>query len=250
MNDNIKLRAIVLKEINKGESNKQIIVLTKEHGKMLLSARGAKNTKSKFLAGTQLFSYCDFFVTEKKGYYYISEIDLIENFYNIRLDIQKLSYSVYFLDLIEKTAFNGMECDEILELLLRTLSFLSKKDYNINLAARIFELKYLQFSGYMLETQQCISCGKMIQKINYFTANGGGLLCKECKDKVFDTISISIGALKAIEFVMHSDTKNMFQFQVSDSVLKELKIICDKCIKNHINLKFETLEFAESLDKL
>ena len=250
MNNNIKLRAIVLKEINKGESNKQVIVLTKEHGKMLLSATGAKNTKSKFLAGTQLFSYCDFFVTEKKGYYYISEIDLIENFYNIRLDIQKLSYSIYFLDLIEKTAFNGMECDEILELLLRTLFFLSKKDYDINLAARVFELKYLQFSGYMLETKQCISCGKIPQKINYFTANGGGLLCQKCKEKAFDAISISAGALKAVEFVMYSDIKNIFQFQVSDFVLKELKTICDKCIKNYINLKFETLEFAESLDKL
>lgn len=249
MSNHIKLRAIVLKEMNKGESNKQIIVLTKEHGKMLLSARGAKNTKSKFLAGTQIFSYCDFFVIEKKGYYYISEIDLIENFYNIRLDIQKLSYSIYFLDLIEKTAFNGMECDEILELLLRTLFFLSKKDYNINLAARIFELKYLQFSGYMLETKQCISCGEIVE-INYFTINGGGLLCQECKNKAIDAISISAGALKAIEFVIYSDIKNIFQFQVSDSVLKELKIICDKCIKNYINLKFETLEFAESLEKL
>lgn len=250
MSDSIKLRAVVLKESNKGESNKQIIVLAKEHGKMLLSATGARNIKSKFLAGTQLFSYCDFFVTEKKGFYYISEIDLIESFYDIRLDIQKLSYSIYFLELIEKTAFYGMECDEVLELLLRTLFFLSKKQYDVTLAAKIFELKHLQLSGYMLETKQCVFCGKISEKTYYFTASGGGILCEQCKKKVFDTIPVSVGSVKAVEFILSSDIKNIFQFQVSDFVSKQLSHICDCCIKTYINLEFETLKFAQNLDKL
>ena len=55
-----KVNGIVIKETDAGETGKRIVVLTREHGKMLLSARGSKNAKSGIMAATQLFSYCEF----------------------------------------------------------------------------------------------------------------------------------------------------------------------------------------------
>ena len=45
-----KLRGIVIREQVKGESNKQIVLLAKGVGRVVLSARGARNAKSKLLA--------------------------------------------------------------------------------------------------------------------------------------------------------------------------------------------------------
>ena len=53
----LKVKGIVIKESDTGEAGKRIVIITKEHGKMLLSARGAKKITSKTMAGTQLFSY-------------------------------------------------------------------------------------------------------------------------------------------------------------------------------------------------
>ena len=55
-----KVNGIVIKETDAGETGKRIVVLTKEHGKMLLSARGAKNTKSGIMAAHSFFHTANF----------------------------------------------------------------------------------------------------------------------------------------------------------------------------------------------
>ena len=71
------VNGIVIKEMMAGETGKRILVITREHGKMLLSARGSKNVKSGILAATQLFSYCEFTVFEGKGFYSVTQADVI-----------------------------------------------------------------------------------------------------------------------------------------------------------------------------
>ena len=64
-----KLSGSVIREQVKGESNKQIVVLAKGLGRVILSARGARKANSRLLAATQLFCYADFVVYEGKGFY-------------------------------------------------------------------------------------------------------------------------------------------------------------------------------------
>ena len=90
-----KIRGIVIGEAQRGESSKQITVLAKGVGKVRLSARGAKNAKSHLLAGTQLFAYCDFTIYEGRGFWSVTQIDLIESFYGLRNDVAVLSQAVY-----------------------------------------------------------------------------------------------------------------------------------------------------------
>ena len=82
------VNGIVIKEMTAGETGKRILVITREHGKMLLSARGAKKITSKTMAGTQLFSYCEFTLFEGKGFYSVTQADVIESFYGISEDIE------------------------------------------------------------------------------------------------------------------------------------------------------------------
>lgn len=211
------LKGIVIKEIPVGESNKHIVVLTKEQGKLLLFAKGARNQKSKLLAGTQLFSFSEFQIFEGKGFASVTQADILESFYDLRNDIERLAYATYFLELTEKTVPAGMEAEEVLELVLKTLVVLCKSDIDVRLAARIFEIKILQILGFMGDTQTC-----------------------------FDR-KISIGCQKALNFVTEKEIKDIYNFRVSDEVLYELTTILKTYIALHINEKFKTLDFAESL---
>lgn len=246
---NFKVKGIVLKELNIGESNKQIIILTKEHGKMLLSAKGARTPKSKFLAGTQLFAYSDFIVFEGKGFFSISQAEIIESFYNLRKDIDRFAYAAYYLELVERTILEDMQCDEIMELLLRTLAVVSKTQYNIKLATRVFELKYLQLSGFMPELESCSICGgEIIDRETYFNSAIGGVVCDNCHNVYADTIKISKGSFMALKFVITSEPKKVFNFDVSSAVLYEMSHIVKQYMYIHINERFKTLEFAEELE--
>ena len=108
-----KLRGIVLREQAKGESNKQIVLLAQGVGRVLLSARGARRAKSKLLAATQLFCYADFVVYEGKGFYSVTQAELKNSFYGLRLDMDKFSEGMYLAELTERSCPAGLEQDAV-----------------------------------------------------------------------------------------------------------------------------------------
>lgn len=239
----VKLRGIILKEEFKGESNKRIIIFSKDSGRKILFATGARKSKSPLLAATQIFSYCDFYAYEGKGFLSLTQADIIDNFYNIRNDIVKLSYAVYFADIINKTIPDEIENNDVLELLLFTLKVMSKTDFNIKLAARIFEIKYLQFSGFMPNIKFCALCEKNIESEIYFKAEEAMFFCHKCAKGV----KLSNGAFKALDYILSHGIKELFKFNVSQSVLNELFEISQSFIHMYINEDFKTLKFAENI---
>ena len=90
------IRGIVIKETFSGDLDKYIIIFAKDIGKVSVFAKGARKLKSKFLAGTALFTYGDFIVKESRGKYYLDSVDIIENFYGLRNDIYISLWDLFF----------------------------------------------------------------------------------------------------------------------------------------------------------
>lgn len=241
-----KITGIILKEKEHGETSKHILVLAKGLGKVWLSARGARKPKSKLLAGTQLFCYCDFFVYEGRGFLSITQIDLIETFYELRTDMERFSHGAYLLELVERTCQEGMEQDEVLLLLLHTFWQMTKFGYNPKLASRIFELKFLQISGLMPDLNQCAVCGAPIGNHCSFSSLAGGVLCEKHKG---EHPLLSNGAKKAMEYVFENEGMKLFQFRLSDAVLSELEKMTTESIQVHMNLQLKTKGFFDNLLK-
>ena len=105
----VKLQGIVIGERIQGESNKQIVVLAKGVGRVLLSARGARKAKSKLLAAAQLFCYADFVAYEGRGFYSVTQAELLNSFYALRTDMEKLEEAVYLAELTDRTCPEGTE---------------------------------------------------------------------------------------------------------------------------------------------
>lgn len=239
----VKLRGIVIAESQKGESNKRILILAKGIGRVVLTARGAKNTKSKLLAGTQLFSYCDFLAYEGKGFYSLTQADLIDNFFDIRMDMDKLSEAVYLAELVEKTCPQGMEQDETLKLLLYALVVLEKTEIPPRLISRIFEVKYLQISG-LLSNEGCMVCGKDEEPL-FFHEQKGEFLCKEhCSG---GEIPILSAVEKAISFITHKEGKQIFAFTLSQDAMEKMDFILQRYLEVHMGIRLNSREFSKKL---
>ncbi|WMI81425.1 DNA repair protein RecO [Anaerotignum sp. MB30-C6] len=239
----VKLRGIVISESQKGESSKRILVLAKGIGRVVLTARGAKNTKSKLLAGTQLFSYCDFLAFEGKGFYSLTQADLIESFYGIRMDMDKLAEAVYLAELMERTCPMGMEQDETLKLLLFALVVLEKTKTPPRLISRIFEVKYLQISG-LLSNGGCMVCGAGQEPL-FFHEKDGEFLCKEhCSG---GEISLLPAVQKAITFITQREGKQIFAFTLSPGAMMQMDYILQRYLEVHMGVRLKSREFSKGL---
>lgn len=233
-----KIRGIVIREQQTGENSKQIVVLAKEMGKVRLSARGAKNTKSRLLAGTQLFCYCDFTVYEGRGFLSVTQADLIESFYALRNDVEVLAQAVYLAELVDSTCPAGMEHDNILKLLLYTMQVMAKGYLPPKLAGRIFEMKYLQYSGF-LASADCVTCGEQAQ---YFDQKEATFYCKQHRSR--EAVLLSRAVVQALDYVLEEEGKKLFAFRLSPEALKQLDAVLRQYLQMHVGVDLKSRRFA------
>lgn len=243
----IKLKGLVLREAYSGESDKIITVLTKERGKKTIVAKGARRPRSPFLGGTQQFCYSEFIVYDNKNIANLNQVEIIETFHKIRDNLLKLSYATYFMELLENSTMEEIVAEELLILTLKTFQMLNKDLYNPKFISRIYEIRLMEIIGYMPETTQCVNCGKELNTNIYFSSNGGGVLCNDCKKTDNRAVKISVGTLYSIQYILSSDLSKLFNFSVSELVLDELTTITKDYIFVHIEHKFKVLKFLEQL---
>lgn len=63
----IRTKAIVLRRTNYGEADRILQLLTPEHGKLSVIAKGVRREKSKLAGGVELFAICDVSIIPGKG---------------------------------------------------------------------------------------------------------------------------------------------------------------------------------------
>ena len=120
MPEKIVTRGLVLRETQTKEADKILTVLTAEHGRLAVIARGARRKNSKIAAASQLLAYSELVLYEQRGWMMLSEASTLSLWDNVRRDVELLSLASYFAEMAE--AVSGEEpAGEILSLLLNSL---------------------------------------------------------------------------------------------------------------------------------
>ena len=108
----IEVEGIVLTSQDYGETSKIINVITKEYGIIGMIAKGARSIKSNLRSTTDKLSYGKFYIYYKKDKLSIlSNVDIIDNFKNIKKDITKISYATYLLELTGQVVKHSLKFD-------------------------------------------------------------------------------------------------------------------------------------------
>ncbi len=243
----LRLKGIVLKEINTGEADKILTVFTAEKGKITAYAKGARRPRSRLIAGSQFLCYSDFVLFRGRDMYIVSSSDVIEPFYELRNDIVKLTYSAYFSDLVYDTVQENEPSKDVLKLLLNTLYMLSKTSKPPELLARIFELRLLAVLGYAPGVYGCVECGwENFEKMS-FSFEKCGLLCSECARNDKTAIPVHRGTARAMNHIVNSRPENLFNFELSGEILGELEKISRRYLRERLEKDYNRLDFLKEL---
>ena len=245
----ITTKGIILKEYTVGESDKFISIFTKSNGKLMVNAPYAKKHNRGFASGTQLFVYGQFVLQEYKGNYKLLQVDIIEAFHPLRNDLIRLSYSAYILEVIDATMEEYLYSPNTLRLIVRTFQAMCKDTIRPDLIRYIFELKHMCMSGFMPSLLTCNGCGISYDEITtlYFDIAQGGLVCKSCSTPNPHRYEISQGTLHAMQYIVSVHIDELFMFEVSEKVLRELKKVMGAYISYYIDKEFKTLKFLEEI---
>lgn len=240
----INVEGIVLNSKNYGDTSKIIDILTKEYGVIGVIAKGAKSLKSNLRSATDKLIYANFTIYYKKDKLSIlSEASIINNFSNIKKDIEKISYASYILDLTNQV-YKQCESSEIYDLLINSLKKIND-NFNILAITNILELKYLNYLGVMPNLDGCSLCGS--KNIITLSSDKGGYLCKKCHT---NEPIVSENTIKLIRMYNYVDIKKISKLDLDMNIIKEVNNFIDDYYDRYTGLYLKSKSFLRKINNL
>ena len=174
------IEGIILSETNYSESSKILNVLTKEHGLIGVMSKGSRNMKSKLRGVSRKLLYGTLHIYYKQnGLSTLIGVDVINSFSKTVMDLEKISYASFILDLAYQVSKQN-DSEELFELLKDTLIKIEEGIPPLPLT-NIFELKLLDYLGVSPNVDSCCHCGSTKQIVT-LSSEQGGYICKDCYD--------------------------------------------------------------------
>ncbi len=243
----IKVRGIVADTAPMGEKDKRLVILTKELGKISVLAKGARSQAGKQAAPSQLFCTADFVLDKGRTFYYIKEYEILETFYSLRMDVERLSYASVMLETARLFSLDGEDNTALFQLLIRGLHAMQKNILHPQMIMSTFLLRLLADNGYRPQLSSCIRCGKPYDGQSwFFDPLDGGLVCPEHRNR--ERLTIGEGAVHAMRYICDAKEADVFRFKVTDSLRREIYPLIRDFLRIHAGTTPKSLEFAENLE--
>ena len=235
--NNFVTDAINLKTYNLSESDKIVVMYSKEKGLIRGVAKGVKKPKSKLGARMDLLVANKLMLYKGKNMDRICQAEAINTFNKTRQNMDKIFYSMYISEVVNNFGVEEDPCSkDIYELLYKALEKISNAKDNVEILIAIikFQLKMMQISGFGIELDTCLCCGEHIKDENmFFSSNIGGIICSEC-NKTFNIKTLMHHKLRDF---LNACLQYDFDY-ISDYDKKANEKVCKVCfelLKDYIN---------------
>ncbi len=246
---NVDTKAIVIKKNKVSGADLLLTIYSKELGKKKIYVRGARHAKSKFLSSCELLVEGDFSLYVKPNLSNINSVYITDSHRKIRDNLSKFFLASYMLELIDKFTEHGHIDTNIYEFLSFALKCLeAEQEKYLKFFRLVFTIKLLQISGFSPEINFCTSCLGS-DKLNYFSACSGGIICEQCKKLVNDSRKISKENVKLISFSLNENYVNVRQCKNINFDLSDLSDILYNFLREHVfNSKLKSFSIIDDMD--
>ena len=239
------IEGIILTETNYSESSKILNVLTKEHGLIGVMSKGCRNMKSKLRGVSRKLLYGTIHIYYKpNGVSTLIGVDVINSFSKTVMDLEKVSYAAFILDLTHQVV-KQTEDEEIFDLLKDTLIKI-EEGLNPLALTNILELKLLDYLGVSPSIDCCSHCGSDKQIVT-LSSDSGGYICKNCYN---NEPLVSDKTIKMIRMYYYVDIKNITKLDVSHEVSVEINRFLDDYYDRYTGLYIKSKDFIKKINSL
>ena len=254
MTGHFNTEAIVLSSMDYGESDKIVTLYTLEFGKIKGIAKGAKRSRKRFVNNLEPFSYIRLLFFQKQGrdLVMLEQADIIKRFDSLFLEIDRIAFGSYCLELLNEMTPEGQKNQKAFELLLKSLIMLDK-GANIRTIVMFFEMKLLSILGYHPHLDACVVCKKPAARAGaaetkiFFSSVRSGILCLNCKAMERSLISVSPGTIKFLMLAAKTDVDKSDRITMPGWAVEECKKIMDDFLRYQLGKELKSKRFLEKI---
>ena len=244
--DSYQDEVLVLQVNNWQTADKKVVCYSREHGKIVFMAYGARYPKS--VSGRLLQPFA---CLEAELYPGI-RIDKLKNCQLAapmpQMGLEQMAYGFLMAEMTERLTEQGEPSAEIYSLLQNALQLLVKR--NPRLAALAYLIQLLDHCGIGPVYEVCVNCSRPAEEDGWFSEMQGGFICAECGS----------GQEKSpVLQPFHEETRRLWQqlrmldmekpesFSVKGSALMELERILHRYLVYQTEQPINSLSFIRQI---
>lgn len=256
------INGLVLREMDSGENDKILLVLTAEMGKIWVVAKGGKSIKSKKSAICHAFTYGELEIYDKNNRYWLSGGSASNIFFSYRPSVDGYALGAYISSICDEITVEGESEDAatILRATLNAFYAIENELYPLEQIKAAYELFAASISGFCPDLLTCGEChNEPSDELFWLDVMNGAILCDDCKSKrptgadIPDTdefmsrsilLPLDKTALAAMRYCVGAQVNRLFSFSITNE--KSMHLFCraaEAYLLNHLERGFDALAF-------
>ena len=237
---------LVLQVNNWQTADKKVVCYSREHGKIVFMAYGARYPKS--VSGRLLQP----FACLEAELYPGTRVDKLKTCQLAapmpQMELEQMAYGFLMAEMTERLTEQGEPSPEIYLLLQDALRLLVKR--NPRLAALAYLIRLLDHCGIGPVYEVCVNCSRLAEKDGWFSEMQGGFICEECcfgHEKSPDLQSFHEETRKLWQRLRMLDFSEPGHFSVKGAALMELEQILHRYLVYQTEQPINSLSFIRQI---
>ncbi len=223
-------KAIVLRRTNYQEADRILNVLTSDHGKVSVIAKGARRSKSKLAGGIELFAVNTLsYIKGKSDLHTLTSSRVDKQFSEIGKNIERTMKAYDFIKAIDRVVAENADESEYFDVLAEGLSGLNDDNVSIELSELWFYMHMLLRSGIQPDLQQDSAGEKLLPDQTYEF---------DVADMSFmqaPSGSLSAPHIKLLRLVSHmSRAQNLSKLEAPQDIISICCVLTRRMAEHHL----------------
>lgn len=169
---------VVLRTYKLRESDRIVVLLTAENGKVRAVAKGVRKTKSKFGSRLEPMSHVKVLLYRGRELDIVSQTESVESLAPMLNSLDRASQGMAALEAVDMIAIERQPNRPLYEMLVGALRTIAERPSPVVVPA--FFWKLLAAEGFRPVTDRCVRCGAAGPLVA-FDVGEGGTLCRACR---------------------------------------------------------------------
>ena len=246
----MKQKGIIIKSVDYGESDKIITILNEYGAKIPLMARRAKKVKSGLQAHTQMFVYGLFIYNKWRGMGTLNSVDVINQHYELQLDLYESSYASLCAETIERS----MEENEVSKYNYELLHFVLTK-ISEGTSAQLMSIVVLSTCmakfGFTASFNRCVITGNDDQsKLMGYSFKFDGAISQVVAYQDPPALKLTNRSLYLLDILQKLPINKMNSLSIHQEILDEMSELIIMLYREYAGMFFKSQKLINQLKRL
>ncbi len=228
---------VVLRTYKLAESDRIIVLLTEEHGKVRAVAKGVRKTKSKFGGRLEPMSHIHLLLHEGRDLDIVNQVETVESLAPMFVDLDHMTRGMAVLEAVDQIAMEREPNPQLYRMLVGVLRTIAISDSPLVVPG--FFWKLLALEGVRPELDACVRCGET-EALVAFDMDHGGVLCRNCRSGA----PLSAEALELMRMILGGQLNAALAAPISQAS-HEVSTHATRAVEHHIERRLRSVAVFE-----